>query len=638
MQSHPPPPDPPAESPNRPLRFLAALALLAALYLARDILIPAALAVLLTFLLHPLVGYFKRRFRIPHAAAAVVTLLLAGVSFAGVAAVVGYQVVDLTHRLPDYEENLRDKARSLRGSSEGTFSRISGTVKDLRDELVATTQPTTAPTTAAARIGPDAPDAPIARVPDEKPLAVRIVEPDTDTFSVLAGVAQPMLFPIVESAIVVLLLIFLLLYSDDVRERMIWIAGKRQISLTTAALDEIGRRIGAYLRAQLIVNLCYGTMVATGLLLLGVPNALLWGLMAVALRFIPYLGPWLAAILPTLLAIAVFPGWTRPMMVIAMFAVVELITNMVLEPWLYSGSSGLSPLGVVLAAVFWAWLWGPLALLLAVPITVCLVVIGKHVPQLSAFHHLLGSDRVIPASGRLYQRLLVGDEVTAAQIISEQLDQRPFVEVCDDVIVPVLQDFKGDYAGGAITPGQFYRGLRMLDRLCVPDERPDAAAPCRDSAPMLCIAVQNEADDLAATLLARAAEGPGVRVQQAGSHTLAGEIAQRIAESNPATVVVVQVAPISAAHTRHVIKAIARATSGQENRLIELSLGDRSAGPGSEAAETAGNHRREHRLSATLARVCELHQVRRDSRQAAEPSARAPAPADADAVASSSPH
>lgn len=686
-------PSPYSKGVARSLAILAGLATIVALRLGAEILIPVALAVLLTFLLHPLVGWISRRARLPRSGAVMITLAFSGLLLLGMGWLVGTQIVDLTSRLPDYRDNLREKARSIRmatsGGSGGTIDRLSGTIEDIRQELAATrpagngsstTRPTTGPTTFIATVepAPSAAAAAAAAVADEvgdaagsssnaaedagdrdepAPVRVQVVEGD-DPVKTIMAVAPPVLLPIFEAGVVVLLVIFLLLYSDDVRDRLVWLAGKRQISLTTAALDEIGTRISGFLRMSFIVNLCYGVMVGVGLALLGVPNALLWGVLGVGLRFVPFVGPWIAAALPSLLALAVFPGWARPMSVIAMFIVVETITNMVLEPWLWGGSSGISTLGVVIAAVFWSWLWGPLGLILAVPITVCLVVVGKHVPQLGFFYQLFGRERAIPTAGRLYQRLLVGDEATTREIVAAERESRSFVETCDAVFLPVLTDLKRDRAAGVIDEWQMRNALRLLDLAATAaaeddeDEEADRererereeskpegpVAGGRERAPVACegtlliASTQNEVDDFAAMLLCRCTEALGIQTEVTTSRLLANEVAHRVAELKPAAAVVVQVAPISWPHSRHVLKALLRARAGgvgggaaSTAKLLDLAIEppddlNPSTRPTGEGGEVEGKPaedatadklgvRREKSFIPVLRRICELARV-----------------------------
>lgn len=521
----------------RPIRVIAMILIIAALYLARDVLLPAALAVLLTFLLVPLVNRF-RRLGMNRIAAVVVTLILAGGILASVGYIVANQVIDLTAKLPDYKDNLRTKIRDLKGSGDGLFARLGGTVSELGQELTTTQPATTTTSTVVPQMA-------------QQPLKVEVTNDGPD-FGSMASSFTPLLAPLAGGAVTVLLLIFFLLHSDDMRERLMTFAGMRQISLTTAAMDEASTRISGFLRMQALVNALYGVMVAIALLALGVPNALLWGVIGFLMRFVPYIGPWISAALPTLLTIAVFPGWTRPLAVIGALAVIEFVTNMILEPWLYGNSAGISSLGVVVAAVFWAWLWGPVGMILAVPVTACLVVMGKHVPQLALLHQLFGTDVYVPVVGRLYQRLLVGDESSAEEIIDAEVSKSSFPAACDTLLMPTLCEIKRDAAAGLIHPNQVHRALHILQMVC--DSEP-SDAPDRPS--LLCVAEHNEVDDCAAKLMVCAASRAGVSGRFMSSHALASEVVDATVTTKAPAVVLVQMTPVSAIHSRRLAKSLA---------------------------------------------------------------------------------
>ena len=219
----------------------------------------------------------------------------------------------------------------------------------------------------------------------------------------------PLISPLATAGIVIVFVIFMLLKREDLRDRVIRLVGSRDLPRTTQALDDAARRVGRYLLMQLVVNTTYGIPIGIGLWLIGIPNPILWGMLCTVLRFVPYIGPVIAAFFPLALAIAVDPGWSTLLWAGALFIVVELISNNVIEPWLYGSSTGLSPVAVIAAAVFWTWLWGPIGLLLSTPLTVCLVVLGRHVPQLAFLDVLLGNEPVLSPPEHLYQRLLVGD-------------------------------------------------------------------------------------------------------------------------------------------------------------------------------------------------------------------------------------
>ncbi|MGI8738778.1 MAG: AI-2E family transporter [Gammaproteobacteria bacterium] len=230
------------------------------------------------------------------------------------------------------------------------------------------------------------------------------------------------MIPLARLGLAVVLVIFFLLQREDLRDRLIRLMSRDRLDVTTRALNDAGDRIGRYLRTQLLINTCYGVPIAIGLAIIGLPGALLWGLLGMLLRFIPYVGPWLAASMPILLSLAVFDGWLWPLAVIALFVGLELFTNMVMEPWLYGASTGLSPVAVLLAVIFWSSLWGGVGLLLAIPLTVCLVVAGRHLPQFEFFTILLGKEPALSATERFYQRLLTGDHQGAMELALEHGD------------------------------------------------------------------------------------------------------------------------------------------------------------------------------------------------------------------------
>lgn len=546
---------------SRAVRILAMLAAIAALYLARDILLPAALAVLLAFLLNPMVEQLRRwglhrvvAVILAVGAAGLVTLVLGGIMLT--------QAAELTTRIPDYQDNLKQKIRNLRSSADSQFARFTGTMRALQEEIESTTQ--TVGDEATAEVTPPN---------TAEAVKVEVVE-DGEAFATVASRwAAPLLVPLANAGVVLVLVIFLLLEIDDVRERLIWIAGTRQMSLTTSALDEVGMRVSRYLRMLLVINLTYGVLVAVSLYLLGLPNALLWGVIGGLLRFVPFVGPWIAAALPTLLSAAFFPGWSHTLLIAGMFVVVETFTNMVMEPWLYGTSTGISTLGVVCAAIFWAWIWGAVGLIMAVPITVLLVVVGKYVPQLALFHQLFGADDAVPDVARLYQRLLAGDEDSAEEILTQRLEEGSFAQACDDVLLPVLCEIKRDLANGLIDRVQAREAIRVLEMVSVSaTEHTETRPQVEESCPrLLCVPGNSIADEAASRLLARMAQLDSVPAESMSVHALASEVADRVGACGAALVCLVQVSPLSATRLRQIAKMLEHRL-GEELKLIEVSI------------------------------------------------------------------
>jgi hypothetical protein len=265
----------------------------------------------------------------------------------------------------------------------------------------------------------------------------------------LSTYVGPLLQPIATAGIVLVFIVFVLLQREDLRDRMIRLFGQHDVHRTTEAVSDAAKRIGRYLLMQLVINVAYGVPVGVGLFLIGVPNALLWGVLATVLRFIPYLGPVLAAAFPIALSFAVDPGWTTPLLVVALFVTLELFSNNVMEPWLYGSSTGLSPLAVIVAAVFWTTLWGPIGLLLSTPLTVCLVVLGRHVPQLQFFEVLLGDEPVLDPEVKFYQRVLAGDPHEAEELAADLLEEQSLARVFDGIVLPALVFADQDRLRGA---------------------------------------------------------------------------------------------------------------------------------------------------------------------------------------------
>jgi predicted PurR-regulated permease PerM len=522
-----------------------------------------------------------------------VRFILAGTVTAGLAWLVGMQVVDLASRLPDYRENLRVKAHELRMTSEGPFTRLGTTIEELKQEL-STTQPTTQTALGPLPIGPPA------------PVKVQLVEQPPDVTQIATWVAGPLVYPLAQAAITIVLLIFLLLYSDDLLARLVSLAGMRRISLTASATSEIALRVSSYLRAQLLVNLSYGAMIGIGLACFGIPNALLWGVLAFIVRFIPYLGPWLAAVLPTLLTIAVFPGWARATGVVVLFIVVELTTNLVLEPWIYGTSSGISSLGVVLATVFWAWMWGPVGLIVAVPVTVCLVVTGKYVPQLAVLHDLLGADKEIPLPLRLYQHLLAGDADAADELVTEASAETPPPELCDALLLPVLSELKRDLANRVVEQPQAQRVTEMLEMI-IPEMPP---ADANGKPPhVMCLPGLNVVDQCATRLLAWACASRAVLAQALPVDLLANEAAEQTQRSGASIAVVVQVHPVSHLHSRRLIVAL-RARLDSKVEIIDLTA-ELEPGPSPETTDD-DDLRREYSFVRVVSQLAETTSVDRD--------------------------
>lgn len=515
----PPPLHPPAPPASSPILTAGGIVLaIGALYFGRDIFIPFALAILLSFALTPLVNWF-RRLRLPRIAAVLVAVTLAFILIAGIAFVVGRQVIQLADNLPSYQATITQKIRSLQQSAPGggVVERVTTTIEDLGKEISGDKDKPEQP-----RPGLGAGPAP------QEPVTVRLEAPQTKPLEIIQTVIGPLLAPLATAGLVVIFVIFVLLEREDLRDRFIKLAGAGDLQKSTQAINDAAARVSRYLLMQLVVNLTYGIPIGVALYFIGVPNAVLWGLLAAVLRFVPYLGPFLAALFPIALAVAVDPGWTMLFWVVGLFLLAELVSNNVIEPWLYGSSTGLSSLAIIMAAIFWTSLWGPVGLFLATPLTVCLVVIGRYVPQLEFLGVLLGSDPVLAPEERLYQRLLAGNLEEAVEIAEDYVDECSSREFYDNVAIPALRLAENDRQRS--TTDTNYRRLVADTAVCVVREiedhvqekasqaqpgegpadarQPSAAAERPPS--VLCLAGRTELDRAAAEMMAQVLEERGI--------------------------------------------------------------------------------------------------------------------------------
>jgi predicted PurR-regulated permease PerM len=451
--------------------IVATATVLALLYFGRDVLVPVTLAVILSLALAPLVRAL-RRMGLGQTLSVLGAVLALTLSCAAVAIVIGMQVVRMTQSLPEYEETIRYKLSTLNELTVGRLNALSGQAGRIINQNTATRSKLAAARadrerSGVARSGPAALERapPRATVPEPAvdepattesvtPIPVEIHEPPTNSFQVMQRVLGSIWVPLETAGIVLVVLVFVLLEHEAVRDRFIRIAGGTDIRSTTLALNDAGERLSRFFVSQFVVNLGVGAAVWVGLTIAGLPHALLWGAFAGVLRFVPYVGVWIAALFCTVLAAAVDPGWTLAIATVALFAIVELIAGQLVEPQLYGHTTGLSPLSVVVAAIFWSWLWGPVGLIVSTPLTLCLVVAGRHIKALSLLDVLLGDNQALTMPQRFYQRALSAD---ADEIIAGArtfLKRNSFATYCDVVLMPALYLARLDLNTGAITAQQ----------------------------------------------------------------------------------------------------------------------------------------------------------------------------------------
>jgi len=412
-----------------------AAAVIAFLSLARDFVLPLALAILLAFMLSPIARWLSRRIR-SRLAAVSIACTIGGAALVGMGAIATYQFFDFAEQLPGYRHTIAKKLIAIRGSSDGIIGRAARTMTDIEHDVA----------NATATTGPTSNSPPIAMAP------IPVVQREDISFVESTGaLLEPFIEPMLLAVVVAVMVFLLLLYAEELRDRVVVLAGTHQISVTTQALEDASKRIGKYLLMQALVNTIFGASIGIGLMVIGVPNALLLGLLAGLLRFIPVLGAWLGALVPILLAMAVFDGWAPVVYVAGLFVVLELIVNLALEPYLYGHSTGISGIAVIVSILFWTWIWGPIGLLLAVPITACLVVLGKYIEPLRVFYILLTDEPMLAGERRLYHRLVTGDLRAAETMIEESIKTAGMSVTADKLLLPVLQTARLDHERGSLS-------------------------------------------------------------------------------------------------------------------------------------------------------------------------------------------
>ncbi|HXU89667.1 MAG TPA: AI-2E family transporter [Methylomirabilota bacterium] len=530
----------------RPFVYAGILAfVLFCLAIAKEVFIPIALAMLLTFVLAPVVRFVERR-HVPHAAAVALTVVLAFSAIGGVGYVLALQASTLAADLPKYEGTIKQKIREVRRAGKGSpIEKAQSTVKEVIGELQKN-------------------DDAKARTPT--PVVVEREAP-----AGLAGLRASLgglVAALATAGLVIVLVIFMLIEEQRLLDRLVRLAGYRRTSLTTKILTDAGERISRYLLMQSSINAGFGLAIGVGLFCIGVPYALLFGVLAAMLRFIPYVGAWIAASLPLVMSLAVFDGWREPVSVVAVFAGVELVIYLIIEPFLIGHSAGVSPLALLITLAFWTWLWGPIGLIVGTPLTVCLVALGRHVPGMEFIVVLFGDEPVVSPDVALYQRLLKGDEDEAQRVLVEFVKTHDADAAYDEVLMPALCRMRTDAARGAISPDETRAITRAIDEILddldasvlpaatARDDGTPPAAPAVTGLRVVSCPARDEVDEAALRILASRLAVDGVAVTALPATLLVAEVVDRVGALAAGVAVVASLAPGGLAQSRHLVKRL----------------------------------------------------------------------------------
>ena len=525
---------------------------------------------LVSFLLTPLVKLLER-LRLPRIAAVLLAVILAMAAAVFVAVKVTNQLVDVAAQLPIYRANFDSKVASLHKGNNIGLLRATEQISDLSQEMVATL-PGTARATPQNTRGSKS----------DKPVEVQVVKPSGGAWEALLIV----LTPVGVAGVVLVFTVFILLRLEDLRNRFIRLVAHNHLTTMTLALDDASQRIGKYLLLQFVVNTLFGIVIGTGLHLIGLPNALLWGVIAGVCRFLPYVGAPIAAFMPIVLSVAVFQGWTRSLAIVGLYLVTEIVLANFVEPMLYGANTGISSLAILVAAVFWTLLWGPVGLVLSTPLTVCLVVLGRHVPQLEFLHVLLGDEPVLTPDMHFYQRMLASDLGEARQILDAYLQEKSLCELYDSVVIPSLvmaqrdrnQDDLDDATGESISRNTRELVEELNEEFADSRDLSSGAPPSPQSeirnganarsTRIVCVPARTAADETIGIMLAQLLEreGKAARCIPFGSFE---EMVDQSCEYKPDVVVVSALQPFALTHVRKFYSQI-RTRLPQTNILVGL--------------------------------------------------------------------
>ena len=522
-----------AELLDKAVTLFALALVVTALYVGRAVFIPIAIAILLSFVLAPLVRLL-RRWRVPRVPSVGLVVLLAVAVLGGLGAIIAQQLADFTTELPRYESTITRKIASIKelAAGGGSLERAAAALRNIGGQITEAT-PGAAPKPGDGGSGPQR----AAPQNKEQPVPVEVRQRDPLSLDRLQSIASTVLEPLATAGIVLVFVIFILFQREDLRDRFIRLAGSGDLQRTTAAMNDAARRLSRYFLFQTLMNATFGTFIAIGLWLIGVPSPFLCGALAALMRFVPYVGAFIAAAVPILLAAAVAPGWAMMLEVAALFAITEPVVGQLIEPLVYGHQTGISPIAVIMSATFWTWLWGPIGLLLATPLTVCLVVLGRHVERLEFLDVLLGDAPALTPVESFYQRMLAADSSEVAEQAEQFIKERPLADYYDEIALEALLMAQVDVRRGALdeqrqarireTIGELVEDLQTDEATGTHAEGEAAKAaeeqPAKTS--IICIGGRTPLDEAAAALLAHLLQAEAdiaTRVEPASAMTPSG--------------------------------------------------------------------------------------------------------------------
>jgi predicted PurR-regulated permease PerM len=563
------------------------------LYFARDLLAPMAFALVLNFLLSPAVTLLER-WRLRRSVSVVLVILIFFSALGVTGWVVARQLVHVAELLPDYRENIQTKLDSLHTPIGGAAGRAISSLEEMTEELSSHTEATIAPP------GPDTvlptvrrrhsrQPAPQTGLPDknatsQQPTPVQVVEPPVSVGRYLQEMFSPILRPLAACGIVMVFTVYMLMNREDLRNRLLLLAGMGRLSVMTRALRDAAERISTYLVWQFVTNALFGLLFGIGLSLIGVPDATLWGALAAILRYIPYVGTGIAGLLPVIFAVAIFPHWRQVFEIVGLYGALEFATANFFEPWLYGSRTGISALALLASAIFWTLLWGWPGLVLATPLTVCLIVLGRHVPQLRFLHVLLGEDAELAPEAKFYERLLAMDQNEARSIADRFLSQRPLIDFYDVVLLPALGLVEQDRHRGAFdeTRGNYlllsatelvaelseYKAEASIaepEHTAITVTNAEREGPQRLS-PVICIPAGDQADELTAMVLAQLLEQSSHNTLLLPTASVTPEILERLGHDSGTIICISALPPFVFTQTRTLCQRIREQLP--ENRIL----------------------------------------------------------------------